>query len=124
MSSDLQAGLDHVWQACLRLPIDDSAFDSLSPSERREAHDMGVRIQDRLLVSLSRLVDGMTADGVELVGQDGVPLVLRAGDPSASPPDPSASPSDPSASPSDPSASPPDPSASPSDPSASPSDQG
>ena len=79
MSSDLQAGLEDVWQACLRLPTEDAAFDSLSPSGRREAHDIGVRIQDRLLSSLSRLVDGMTEDGIELVGEDGLPLALRTG---------------------------------------------
>lgn len=75
LSSDLQAALEDVWQACLQLPTDSPSFEALSPDERRQAHDLGVQIQDRLLISLSRLVEGMTTDGVELVGEGGV---LRA----------------------------------------------
>ena len=78
MSPALKATLEDVWQACLRLPNENSSFDSLSPDERREAHDIGVRIQDRLLITLSRLVDGMASDGVELVADDGVPRALSS----------------------------------------------
>ena len=56
LSSDLQAALEDVWQACLQLPTDSPSFEALSPDERRQAHDLGVQIQDRLLISLSRLV--------------------------------------------------------------------
>jgi hypothetical protein len=76
LSSDLQAKLDDVWQACLDLPISEAAFDSLDPHERRQAHDTGVRIQDRILITLSQLVTGMASDGIELVSVDGVPQVL------------------------------------------------
>jgi len=83
LSSDLHAGLDDVWQACLALPTDEHSFDSLDPAARRAAHDLGVRIQDRLLSTLSQLVIGMATDGVELVSDTGVPAVL---DPDAPPP--------------------------------------
>lgn len=84
LSSDLQAGLDDVWQACLALPTDEHTFDSLDPAARRAAHDLGVRIQDRLLSTLSQLVIGMATDGVELVSDTGVPLVLNPAAPQSS----------------------------------------
>ncbi len=84
LSSDLQARLDDVWQACAALPTEEHAFDSLDPAARRSAHDLGVRIQDRLLSTLSQLVVGMTTDGVELVSDTGVPLALNPAAPQSS----------------------------------------
>ena len=46
--------------------------------------DLGVRIQDRLLSTLSQLVVGMTTDGVELVSDTGVPLALNPAAPQSS----------------------------------------
>jgi hypothetical protein len=76
LTDTLQHALEEVWQACLQLPTDPTSFEALSPEQRRQAHDLGVRVQDRLLLSLSQLVEGMATDGVELVGDDGVPLAL------------------------------------------------
>lgn len=75
-TSALSAALDRVWEAVLQLPDDDEAFDSLDPDARRAAHDLGVRVQDRLLRCLSQLVEGMAADGAELV-DDGLPDAFR-----------------------------------------------
>ena len=77
MASRLHSSLEEVWQTVLGLPDDDSDFDELEPLERRAAHDLGVRIQDRLLRALSRLVEGMAADGVDLVDDKGVPSSYR-----------------------------------------------
>jgi len=71
-TSALNEALDRVWEAALLLPDDDAAFDSLDPDARRAAHDVGVRVQDRVLRCLSRLVQGMVTDGVELL-HDGLP---------------------------------------------------
>ena len=79
LTDTLQLALEEVWQACLQLPSDPSSFEALSPEQRRKAHDLGVRVQDRLLLSLSLLVEGMATDGVELVGDDGVPVALAQG---------------------------------------------
>lgn len=76
MSSELERSLQRVWEACLEVPQDAGSFDSLDPHARRAAHDLGVRIQDRLMASLSQLTIGMTRDGIELVGEDGVPLAF------------------------------------------------
>lgn len=73
MAPSVQEALDSVWAAASALPDDDPSFDSLSPDERRDAHDMGVRCQDRLVRALARLVQGMASDGVELVDARGVP---------------------------------------------------
>ncbi len=88
MSSDLERSLQRVWKACLEVPQDADSFDGLDPHARRAAHDLGVRIQDRLMASLSQLTIGMTRDGIELVGDDGVPLAfsMPAGDPAATVP--------------------------------------
>ena len=72
MSSDLERSLQGVWEACKQLPEDAACFNELDPQERRAAHDLGVRIQDRLMATLAELVVGMTQDGVELVGSNGV----------------------------------------------------
>ncbi|MEE2828675.1 MAG: hypothetical protein VX498_05780 [Myxococcota bacterium] len=77
MASRLHSSLEEVWQTVLRLPDEDSDFDALEPMERRAAHDLGLRIQDRLLRALSRLVEGMAADGVDLVDDEGVPSSYR-----------------------------------------------
>ena len=66
-------GLEAVWAAANALPDHEDAFTSLSPEERRRAHDVGVRCQDRLVRVLARLVQGMAEDGVELVDERGVP---------------------------------------------------
>ncbi|MCP4868383.1 MAG: hypothetical protein GY898_06670 [Proteobacteria bacterium] len=71
-TSALSDALDRLWEAALALPDDAAAFDSLDPDARRAAHDVGQRCQDRLLRCLSRLVEGMAKDGVELL-DDGLP---------------------------------------------------
>ena len=88
MSSELERSLQRVWAACLEVPQDADSFDNLDPHARRAAHDLGVRIQDRLMASLSQLTVGMTRDGIELVGDDGVPLAfsMPAGSPAAAAP--------------------------------------
>ncbi len=72
-TSVLSEALDRLWEAALALPDDDAAFDSLDPDARRAAHDVGVRVQDRVLRCLSRLVEGMAGDGVELLNE-GLPV--------------------------------------------------
>lgn len=71
--------LDAVWAAALTLPDDEESFRSLTPDERRAAHDLGVRVQDRVVRALSRLVEGMAEDGVELVDDRGVLIDYGAG---------------------------------------------
>jgi len=66
--------LEATWTAARSLPDDDSWFDSLTPDERRAAHDLGIRVQDRLVRALARLVEGMADDGVELIDPRGVPV--------------------------------------------------
>ena len=70
----LLPALEAVWDAVAALPDDEAAFTSLDPDARRHAHGVGVRCQDRLVRALSRLVEGMAEDGVELVDDRGVPL--------------------------------------------------
>ena len=69
----LPAALEDVWASARRLPDDEEAFAALDPAERRRAHDLGVRCQDRLVRVLARLVQDMATDGVELVDERGVP---------------------------------------------------
>ncbi len=57
----------------MRLPDDDDAFDSLDPEQRRQLHDLGCAIQDRLVRALARLVAGMAEDGADLVDERGNP---------------------------------------------------
>ena len=64
MAPALNDALDAAWTAVLALPDDDPAFDSQRPGQRRAAHDLGVRVQDRLLRALARLAEGMASDGV------------------------------------------------------------
>ncbi|HCP48249.1 MAG TPA: hypothetical protein DIU15_19575 [Deltaproteobacteria bacterium] len=73
----LEQVLQETWEAALRLPDDDSSFDSLSPTERRRAHDLGVRVQDRVTRALARLVEGMARDGAELVDEAGLSAALK-----------------------------------------------
>ncbi len=73
MSQPLPAALDAAWAAMLALPDDDPSFDSLSPEQRRAAHDLGVRVQDRLVRCLARLVEGMASDGADLLDERGLP---------------------------------------------------
>jgi hypothetical protein len=82
-TSVLRQALDLVWEAAKALPDDDAAFDSLDPAARRSAHDVGVRVQDRVLRCLSRLVEGMAEDGVELV-DGGLPVGFTRPDQSQS----------------------------------------
>ncbi len=72
-TSGLSSGLQRVWEAARALPDDDASFDSLTPGERRAAHDLGVCVQDRVLRCLSRLVEGMARDGADLVDDGGLP---------------------------------------------------
>lgn len=81
MGGRLRAALDEVWEACLRLPTDEESYDELDPMERRAAHDLGVRVQDRLMNSLSRLVEGMARDGAELVDEAGLPEAFSPAEP-------------------------------------------
>ena len=83
-SPALLASMQGTWEAALDLPDDDAAFDSLSPEQRRDAHDLGVRVQDRLVRALARLVEGMASDGVELVDEAGLPSGYRSPDEGAS----------------------------------------
>ena len=72
---DLPEALARVREAVIRLPDDDEAFDSLDPDQRRELHDLGCAIQDRLVRTLARLVAGMAEDGADLVDGSGNPKV-------------------------------------------------
>ena len=74
----LTGALDELWQAAARLPDDDEAFDALDPKQRREAHDLGCRIQDRLVRALATLAAGMAADGADLVDGRGLPDLFEA----------------------------------------------
>lgn len=74
MPARLIAALDAAWTTALALPDDEAAFDSLTPDERRAAHDLGVRVQDRIVRALARLAEGMANDGVELADDRGVPV--------------------------------------------------
>ncbi len=78
LTDALQAAL----AAAAALPDDDDAFDALDPEQRRHAHDLGVRAQDRLVRCLSRLVEGMAADGADLLDERGLPTGYR-GSPSS-----------------------------------------
>jgi hypothetical protein len=79
----LPDALDAAWMAVAALPDDDQAFDSLDPAARRRAHDVGVRVQDRLVRCLSRLVEGMAADGAELLDERGLPPGYRESSPNS-----------------------------------------
>ncbi len=85
MSQPLPAALDAAWAVMLALPDDDVSFDSLSPDQRRAAHDLGVRVQDRLVRCLARLVEGMATDGADLLDERGLPQSVgaRASSPSS-----------------------------------------
>ena len=80
LESELQRALGEVWLAVLELPQDGASFEAIDPQQRRDAHDLGVRIQDRLLGCLTQLVEGMATDGVELVDGQGVPTAFHADD--------------------------------------------
>ena len=69
--------LQAVWEAVAALPDDPESFDALSPDDRRRAHDLGVRCQDRLVRCLATLVEGMAADGAELLDERGLPPGYR-----------------------------------------------
>ena len=86
MSSPVVEGLERVWDAVRALP-DDSSLERLDPATRRAAHDLGVRIQDRLLHTLSTLVAGMAADGADLVDDRGVPRALSGASADAATPE-------------------------------------
>ena len=58
----------------------DAALSSLSPAERRSAHDLVVGLQDQLVALLSALVAGMALDGADLIDDRGVPRDYSAGD--------------------------------------------
>jgi hypothetical protein len=68
----LRAALEAVESATRLLPESEAAF-ALSPAERRRLHDLGVRIQDRLLDALSQLVADMARDGADLLDGVGLP---------------------------------------------------
>jgi hypothetical protein len=72
---DLLKALDEVREAVDRLPDEGAAFDALDPDQRRDAHALGCRIQDRLVRALARLVAGMAADGADLIDEEGNPRV-------------------------------------------------
>lgn len=72
----LPAALDALWDAAAVLPDDEPAFASLSPAERRAAHDVGVRVVDRLSRVLARLVEDMATDGADLVDDTGLPAAM------------------------------------------------
>lgn len=82
----LPAALAGCWEAVQRLPDDDASFDALDPKQRRELHDLGCAIQDRLVGTLARLVAGMALDGAELVDSSGNPAWRPADDPAAAAP--------------------------------------
>ena len=71
------AAMQAAWEAVLRLPDDEDSFASLDPHERRRLHDMGIRVQDRLVRTLSKLVVDMGADGADLVDSEGLPESYR-----------------------------------------------
>ncbi len=73
MSPRLRPALEAAWAAAAALPDDDPSFDSLTPHERRELHDLGVRTQDRLVRCLARLTQGMAEDGADLLDERGLP---------------------------------------------------
>ena len=70
---ELLQALGAVWDQCVQLPDDDEAFSKLTPDQRRNAHDLGLRCQDRLVRALSRLVVDMSTDGADLVDSAGLP---------------------------------------------------
>lgn len=75
--ADLIQALESAWSAVAALPDDEAAFASLTPEERRRAHDLGVRTQDRLVRCLATLVRDMAADGADLLDDRGLPPGYR-----------------------------------------------
>lgn len=74
---DLSDALRAAWTAVAALPDDESSFDRLDPEERRRAHELGARTQDRLVRCLARLVEGMAVDGADLLDERGLPPGYR-----------------------------------------------
>lgn len=79
----LADALQAAWSAIADLPDDDESFDALTPEERRRAHELGARTQDRLVRCLARLVEGMATDGADLLDERGLPPGYR--EPASSP---------------------------------------
>lgn len=71
---DLLRALDRLRGCVGELPRAEQAFAALDPEQRRAAHAVGMKIQDRLVEVLARLVVDMAADGADLVDGQGVPL--------------------------------------------------
>lgn len=69
----LIAALQGLHRHMTGLPDDDSLFAGLDPEQRRNAHSLGCRLQDRLVRVLARLVADMAADGADLVDEGGLP---------------------------------------------------
>ena len=69
----LPVALEGLLSQLSDLPDDDSLFSNLTPQQRRDAHAMGCRLQDRLLRVLSRLVADMAQDGADLIDEGGLP---------------------------------------------------
>jgi hypothetical protein len=69
----LVAALGGLHQQVADLAADPALFSELSPQQRRDAHALGCRLQDRLLVVLSQLVAEMASDGADLVDEGGLP---------------------------------------------------
>lgn len=69
----LLVALRDLQQQVAELPEDDVLFSDLDPQQRRDAHQLGCRLQDRVMALLARLVAEMAADGADLVDEGGLP---------------------------------------------------
>jgi len=69
----LVTALQGLHRRVAELPDDDSLFAGLNPEQRRTAHSLGCRLQDRMVRVLARLVADMAEDGADLVDEGGLP---------------------------------------------------
>ncbi len=80
LSADtLDSRLEAVEAAFDSLNLSDGELAQLDPDARRSLHDRLMRLQDRLMSGLSAVVDGMAADGADLVDDRGVPRHYSTG---------------------------------------------
>jgi len=80
----LSEALDAAATAFVQIEVHGDQLDSLTPEERRDAHDKAVRLSDRLMSLMAELVSGMAADGADLVDDRGVPRDYSLGVPKTS----------------------------------------
>ena len=69
----LLVALRGLHQQVADLPGDDGLFSDLNPQQRRDAHALGCRLQDRIMGLLSRLVAELADDGADLIDEGGLP---------------------------------------------------